>query len=424
MKWSKYWLPTLKEAPQEAQTISHKLMLRAGLVRMLISGVYLYLPLGLRVLRNIEKIIRQEMDNAGASEVLLSALQPIELWQQTNRDELIGDVMIRFTDRRGRRLSLGPTHEEIITFLVKQDLRSYRDLPIILYQIQTKFRDELRPRFGLIRCCEFIMKDAYSFDVDEAGLDRSYSAMFDAYNRIFKRMGLRFAAIKAETGVMGGSESAEFLTPAPCGEDTMLFCKDCQRYSGLESENDHQQIDLQCPYCGSKELEKIPAIEVGHIFKLGTKYSRALELYYLSKDGELNPVVMGCYGIGVSRLISAIIEQHNDEKGIIWPKEVSPFDVLIVSVNPSDKDVTEVSEKIYTELQHQGVQVLWDERDIRAGVKFNDADLVGIPLQIIIGKNASKGKIELKHRRSAKIVELSVGDVTRAKLEEFYDSES
>ncbi len=405
MRWSSYHLPTLKEAPQDAQITSHKLMLRAGLVRMLIAGVYLYMPMGLRVLSKIESIIREEMNAAGGQEVLLSAIQPVELWQESGRDEVIGDVMIRFEDRKGRRLALGPTHEEVITFLARQDIHSYRDMPVILYQIQTKFRDELRPRFGLIRCCEFIMKDAYSFDIDEEGLDRSYSAMFEAYNRIFSRMGLDFAAIQADTGVMGGSESAEFLVPAPCGEDKLIICKRCgARFGGEETAE-------SCIFCGAEDLEVLPAIEVGHIFKLGTKYSESMNLYFLDRDGKSKPVIMGCYGIGVSRLISAIIEQHNDEKGIIWPEEVSPFDVLLVSLNPSDTAIMDLSSRIYEELGQKGISVLWDDRDLRAGVKFNDADLIGIPIQIIVGKKAAENKVEVKERASGEIQEIDLNRV-------------
>ncbi len=413
MKWSQYYLPTLKDAPQEAQITSHKLMLRSGLVRMLIAGVYLYLPLGLRVLRNIERIIREEMNASGAHEVLLSALQPIELWQESGRDEVIGDVMIRFTDRRGRNLSLGPTHEEIITFLARQDIRSYRDLPVILYQIQTKFRDELRPRFGLIRCCEFIMKDAYSFDADEEGLDVSYKNMFSAYERIFSRMGLDFASIQADTGVMGGSESAEFLAPAPCGEDKLIRCRSCNTSYGCESEE-----VPPCPSCSSKDVEVVPAIEVGHIFKLGTKYSESMNLYFLDRDGKRKPVIMGCYGIGVSRLISAIIEQNNDEKGIIWPKEVSPFDVLLITVNVTDEVMMRVSEKIYNRFVDSKPDVLWDDRDERAGVKFNDADLIGIPWQVVVGKRAKEGIVEVKDRRSGEVKDMSVDEAINYLMEE------
>ncbi len=407
MRWSRYYLPTLKSAPQDAQIVSHKLMLRAGLVRMLVAGVYLYLPLGLRVLRRIETIIREEMNASGAHEVLLSALQPVELWQESGRDELIGEVMIRFTDRRGRRLALGPTHEEVITYLAKQDIRSYRDLPVILYQIQTKFRDELRPRFGLIRCCEFIMKDAYSFDVDEGGLDRSYRSMFSAYERIFSRMGLDFVSVQADTGVMGGSESAEFLVPADCGEDELLFCQEC----GARSPKGESNV---CLACASDKVKVVSAIEVGHIFKLGTKYSEALGLYFLDKDGKSKPVIMGCYGIGVSRLISAIIEQHNDEKGIVWPREVAPFSLVLLTLNPAEDWAMEVSERMYSDLSSRGIEVLWDDRDERAGVKFNDADLIGIPVQVIVGKKAKDGKVEVKLRRSGEVREVALDRLPEA----------
>ncbi len=403
MRLSKYYLPTLKSAPQDAQVASHKLMLRAGLARMLVAGVYLYLPLGLRVLRNIERIIRDAMNKAGALEVLLSALQPVDIWRQSGRDKLIGDVMIRFEDRRGRQMALGPTHEEIITFLAKQDINSYRDLPVTLYQIQTKFRDELRPRFGLIRCCEFIMKDAYSFDANEEGLDKSYKRMFNAYNEIFKRLGLEFFAIEADTGVMGGSESAEFLVPAPCGEDMLNICEECGFVFGGEGR--------PCPKCDSGKVERKPAIEVGHIFKLGTKYSEALGLKFIDNNSAEKPVVMGCYGIGVSRLISAIIEQHNDEKGIIWPMEVAPFKVQIITAKTGFDEMS-FSERIHCALEKKGIEVLWDDRDERAGVKFNDADLIGAPYQIIVGKGLANNVVELKERVGP-AAEVPVADIVK-----------
>lgn len=409
MRRSEYYIPTLKAAPQDAQSASHKLIFRAGLARMLSAGVYLYLPLGLRVLDNIMEIIREEMNAKGACEVLLSALQPVELWRASGRDELMGQTMIRYKDRRDRDMALGPTHEEVITYLAKMDINSYRDLPVILYQIQTKFRDELRPRFGLIRCCEFIMKDAYSFDLDEKGLDISYKKMFAAYNSIFSRMGLTFSAIEADTGVMGGSESAEFLAPAPCGEDILCECAKCKRKFGV---HDGEGQNPVCE-CGSTDVEKIPAIEVGHIFKLGTKYTDVFDFSVLDKDGVKKRVIMGCYGIGVSRLISTIIEQHNDEKGIIWPKEVSPFDVALITANV-EPATTEAADRAYKLLQDEGFDVLYDDRDARAGVKFNDADLIGIPIQVIAGKAVKDGKLEIKDRRNGQINAVPINGIAEA----------
>ncbi|HTZ11343.1 MAG TPA: proline--tRNA ligase, partial [Candidatus Margulisiibacteriota bacterium] len=337
MLWSKTFIPTLKENPQEAESDSHRLLLRAGLIRMLMAGAYSYLPLGLKVLNNIERIIREELDSVGAAEVLLPALQPIELWKKSGRDKDIGEVMVRFTDRRGRDIGLGPTHEEVITDLVKNNLSSYRQLPIILYQIQTKFRDELRPRFGLVRACEFIMKDAYSFDRDEAGLDKNYQLIFEAYQRIFKRCGLHTVTTEADSGVMGGKVSHEFMVPAESGEDVILSCPSCgfaETFAGKEKEN--------CPKCKGP-LKKLNTIEVGHIFKLGTKYSVSLGANFLDSDGKQKAVIMGCYGIGVSRLISAVIEQNHDANGIIWPEEVTPYKALILPLEVSDKRCLETA---------------------------------------------------------------------------------
>ena len=408
MFWSKAFIPTLKEAPQEAESNSHKLMLRAGLVRMLMAGVYSYLPLGLKVLNNIEGIIRQEMAACDAAEVLLPALQPQELWAKSGRDKVIGEVMIRFTDRRGRNVSLGPTHEEVITDLVRSQVSSYRQLPLVLYQIQTKFRDELRPRFGLLRSCEFIMKDAYSFDKDEAGLEKNYQAMYAAYNRIFKRCGLEFLTVEADPGVMGGNVSHEFMVPAQSGEDLVLSCPPCKLTIPFK-----EDAGDSCPKC-KLDLEKINAIEVGHIFKLGTKYSVSLGANFLDSDGKLKPIIMGCYGIGVSRLISAIIEQNFDKDGIIWPKEIAPYKASILPLDVTDKEIMQVALDIYKDLTGSGIECLLDDRDERAGVKFKDADLVGLPLQIIIGKEAlKKNTIELKVRQSNKKIIDSKGVVLK-----------
>ena len=395
MFFSKSFIPTLKEVPQEAESISHQLLLRAGLVRMVMAGVYSYLPLGLRALNNIQRIIRQEMDASGAAEVLLPALQPLELLQKTGRDKDIGEVMIRFQDRRGRKVCLGPTHEEIITELAAGFILSYKQLPLILYQIQTKFRDEIRPRFGLIRACEFIMKDAYSFDKDEAGLRLNYQLMFDAYSRIFKRCGLSILITEADSGVMGGKESHEFMVPALGGEDIILSCPKCKKIATPNQKNNET-----CPSCKNK-YEKISAIEIGHIFKLGTKYSLSLGANFLDVDGKSKSVLMGCYGIGISRLISAVIEQNNDKDGIIWPQELSPYKVIILPLDVTDGKIMEIASSAYRELEESGIDVLFDDRDERAGVKFKDADLLGLPLQLIIGKTSLKdGRIELKLRRS------------------------
>ena len=382
MRWSKYFIPTLKEVPTGTEAVSHQLLLRAGLVHMLASGVYSYLPLGWRVLKNIENIIREEMDAAGAHELLMPAQHPIEIWQKTGRDKTLADVMIRFKNKKGAEMCLGATHEEIITDLVKSFVQSYRQLPVTLYQIQTKFRDETRPRFGVVRACEFIMKDAYSFDADDAGLKKNYEAMFQAYKKIFARCGLKPIIAEADTGAMGGKVSHEFLVPAPIGEDK---AKD---ENGVE----HQ------------------AIEVGHIFQLGTKYTEALSALFLDDTGRQHPIIMGCYGIGVSRLIATIIEVSHDEKGIKWPLGVAPFTVEVLPVQVNDPEAMSVAKGIYDGLTKQGIDVLMDDRDESAGRKFNDADLIGIPYRVTIGKRGLlEGKVEIKDRATG-IVESVLKD--------------
>jgi prolyl-tRNA synthetase len=393
--WTKSFISTLKEAPESAESISHRLMLRANMVRMLVAGVYSYLPLGYKVLSKIENIIRNEMDSAGAQELLLPSLQPLELWQKTGRDELLGETMIRFTDRRGRKLCLGPTHEEVVTELAANFVKSYRDLPFVLYQIQTKFRDEVRPRFGIVRSCEFIMKDAYSFDRDTKGLAEIYEKMRSAYEKIFRRCGLDFVSVKADPGIIGGDVSHEFMAPAESGEDTIFKCKICNEVKSLQEAGAED-----CPHC-KKDMEKINTLEVGHIFQLKEKYSKVLGVKFLDEEGKQQAVQMGCYGIGVSRLISAVIEQNNDKDGIIWPPEVAPYKVVIVPVNISDKEILGKANDIYKTLEESGIEVLMDDRDERAGVKFKDADLLGFPLRVTVGnKWTQEKKLELKERRS------------------------
>ncbi len=376
MKWSRYFIPTLKETPVGTEAISHKLLLRSGLVHMLTSGVYSYLPLGWRVLSKIEEIIREEMNVAGALELLMPAIHPLEIWQETGRDKTLEDVMIRFKNKKGTAMCLGPTHEEIVTDLVKTFVQSYRQLPVTLYQIQTKFRDETRPRFGVIRASEFIMKDAYSFDATGDGLQKNYDAMYAAYQKIFARCGLKPIIAQADTGAMGGNLSHEFLVPAAVGEDRA---------------KDENGVEHQC-------------IEVGHIFQLGTKYTEALGALFLDEKGQQKPIIMGCYGIGVSRLIATIIEVHNDDKGIKWPQEVAPFLVEILPVQTSDPAVMRAAEDIYDGLTKSGIDVLMDDRDESAGKKFNDADLIGLPYRITIGKRTLlEGNVEIKDRSTGTV---------------------
>lgn len=393
MFWTTSFISTLKEAPESAESVSHKLMLRANMIRMLVSGVYSYLPYGFKVLSKIEDIIRQEMNACGAQELLMPGLQPLELWQKTGRDALMGETMFRFSDRKNRKLCLGPTHEEVVTELAANFIKSYRDLPFVLYQIQTKYRDELRPRFGIVRSCEFIMKDAYSFDRDQNGLNAIYEKMRLSYEKIFKRCGLTFISVKADSGVIGGDVSHEFMVQAESGEDVLYECVTCGE---IKSSAD-AKVD-SCPHC-QQDMRRITALEVGHIFQLGQKYSKALGVKFLDESGMSHIVQMGCYGIGVSRLISAIIEQNHDENGIIWPREVAPFDIIIVPVNIADTQIWEKSKEIYYILKNAGFEVLLDDRDERAGVKFKDADLLGIPLRVTLGRKwVQEKKIELKMR--------------------------
>jgi len=370
MRWSQAFIPTLKENPSDAEAVSHRLMIRAGFIRRLGSGTYSYLPMGLIVLRKIENIIRQEMNAAGALEVLLPAIQPAGIWEKTGRLDLLKEILISYKDRSGKLNVFGATHEEVITDLMAKEVKSYCDLPKILYQIQTKFRDEPRPRFGVLRSKEFIMKDAYSFDTDNKGLDAVYKRMHEAYCRIFDRCGIKYTAVEADSGFMGGDVSHEFMAPAPCGED---------------------------------KVAGKPAIELGHIFKLRTKYSKALGASFLDEQGQKRDTVMGCYGIGVNRIFAAAIEQNNDKDGIIWPLSIAPYRVVVIEVDPTDNDVRDKSEGIYSRLIKAGIDTLLDDRDERPGIKFKDADLIGFPIQVVIGKKGLKeGKIELKSRKTQK----------------------
>jgi prolyl-tRNA synthetase len=406
--WSESLIPTLKEVPQDAEALSHRLMLRAGLIRKLSSGVYSYLPLGWRVLNKVEKIIRAQMDAAGAQELLLPVLQPARLWKDSGRYQEIGQVMISFRNRRGKEMVLGPTHEEVITEIAAAYFKSYRQLPQILYQIQSKFRDEPRPRFGILRSCEFIMKDAYSFDKDQDGLNKNYQKMYDVYQRILNNCGLRFLTVEADPGMMGGDISHEFMVPASGGEDTVARCISCSwATSNITEQLKKQKVCLKC----RGRLEFQAAIEVGHIFKLGTKYSVALGAKFLDEDGRERPIIMGCYGIGVNRIVASCIEQSYDEHGIIWPPGISPYQVLILPLNVQDEDSKKEAFKIYHDLKNRHVEVLLDERNERAGIKLKDADLIGVPLQIIIGeKKIKQARLELKIRKTGKITTIKKED--------------
>lgn len=393
MRLSKSFIPTLRDDPKEAEIISHKLMLRAGYIKKISSGIYSYLPLGLRVIKKIENIVRQEMDLAGALEVLLPAVQPKELWMETGRWDIYGKELMRIKDRHDREFCLGPTHEEIITELVRNNVPSYKNLPLVLYQIQTKFRDEIRPRFGLMRGREFIMKDCYSFDRDEDGLKKNYEKMFEAYSNIFKRCGLNFRIAQADPGAIGGGFSQEFMVVAKTGEDEIVYCSECSFCTTKELSN--IESDNACGSCSTGVLKIERGIEVGHIFKLGTKYSSKMKAEFLDEDGIRKPFIMGCYGIGIGRTAAASIEQNNDENGIIWPLPIAPYQVAVIPVNVKETDKMNIAENIYNELLQKNVEVIIDDRDERAGIKFKDVDLIGIPIKIIIGKSLSENKVEI-----------------------------
>lgn len=406
MRYAQLLIPTLREDPAEAEVASHRLMVRAGMVRKVASGVYTYLPLGYRVIRKVESIVREEMDRAGAQEILMPVMQPSELWEETGRWGQYGKELFRLTDRHDRWFCLGPTHEEIITDLLRREVRSYRQLPAVFYQIQVKFRDEVRPRFGLMRGREFIMKDAYSFDQGEADAKVSYDKMREAYRRIFGRCGLKFRPVEAVSGLIGGSFSEEFMVLASTGEDTLLVCNACDFAA-----NEEKAAGLQsCPKCAAP-LESQKGIEVGHVFMLGTKYSQSMSAVFLDRDGHERPMVMGCYGIGIGRTAAAAVEQNHDEKGMVWPPAIAPFQVHLLSLTLKSAELLGKVEALHRALEEAGVQVLWDDRDERPGVKFNDADLIGVPYHLIVGeRNLKEGWVEIKVRGSGEVKKVKAAD--------------
>ncbi len=570
MRWSQYFIPTLREDPADAEVISHKLLLRAGLIRQLAAGIYSYLPLGQRVALKVMTVLREEMNRIGGQEFYLPALHPAEIWNESGRWSAIGDDMFRLKDRKGADMCLGMTHEEVFTTLARHQLRSYKQLPQVWYQIQIKFRDEPRPKSGFMRLRTFIMKDAYTFDVDHAGLDRSFADQREAYKRIFARCGLEYTIVEASSGAMGGSESNEFVARTPAGEDLVASCKNCGYAANVEKatsrlapiidgdepvapeefptpgvrtiedliafpggataerqikslvyvatiggqpkpvlalvRGDHQlhetkladglgatavrsahpeeirelmgagagslggvgarerarssgrdlliiadvalqdrrnmttgankdehhlrgvniERDIQverwadlrtvssgesCPRCAEGILEVFKAMEIGHIFKLGTKYSESMGAYVLTQDGKEVPIVMGSYGIGVERIMSAAVEQNHDEDGIIWPRAIAPFDVIVTITNVRDETLRSSGEQLYKELQQSGLDVLLDDRDERAGVKFKDADLIGVPFRITVGKKVSDGLVELFDRRTKQTEAVKLGEI-------------
>ena len=404
MLFSKLLLPTLKDAPQEAEVISHKLMLRAGMVRKVASGIYTWLPLGLKVLRKIENIVREEMDNSGAQEVLMPMVQPKELWNETNRWEKMGPELLRIQDRHERDFCLGPTHEEVITDLIRNNVKSYKELPLNIYQIQTKFRDEVRPRYGVMRGREFLMKDSYSFNIDEACLEETYLAMRNTYKKVLDRMGLEYKIVSADSGAIGGDASEEFHVLAETGEDTIAVSNSSEYAINtellLKEGDDISSLEGKSSPDGKGIIEIKKGIEVGHIFQLGKVYAEDMKANVLNNQGKASTLYMGCYGIGVSRLVAATIEQNNDEKGIIWPQSLAPFDINIIAIGfQKDEKIAKASNSLYKELTNMGYDVLLDDRKDGYGTKIKDSELIGIPLNIIIGKQfIEKEEIEFRTR--------------------------
>ena len=393
MQLSKYPLITYKETPVDAELTSHQLMLRAGLIKKLASGLFSWMPIGLKVLRKIEHIVREEMDRSGAYEVSMPAIQPADLWQETGRWEAYGDLLLKMEDRQGRSFCFGPTHEEVITDIVRNELKTYRQMPVNFYQIQTKFRDEIRPRFGVMRAREFLMKDAYSFHLDQPSLDLEYENMGATYNTIFTRLGLDFRKVRADSGEIGGSVSHEYHVLADSGEDEIGYCDEEDYAANVE------MIEGNTAPNGGK-LSFTRGIEVGHIFQLGDKYSKSMNCTVLNDKGDSIYPLMGCYGIGISRIMASSIEQNHDESGIIWPEPLAPFQIIIVALNKNTEDTTLTkSRKIYHQLLESGYEVLLDDRNERAGVKFADADLLGIPKRLIVSERGLDNQtIELNFR--------------------------
>lgn len=428
MRLSAYFLPTMKETPAEAQIASHRLMLRAGMIRQMSAGIYAWLPLGLRVLRNVEAIVRQEQDRAGCQEMLMPTVQSADLWRESGRYEAYGPEMLRIIDRHEREMLYGPTNEEMITSIFRSEVRSYRDLPKLLYHIQWKFRDEVRPRFGLMRGREFLMKDSYSFDLDFAGARKAYNKMFVAYLRTFSRLGVRAIPMKAESGPIGGDMSHEFLVLADTGESAVFCHRDLLEREvpgdGVDYDGDLQPIvdAWTSLYAATDEkhdaakgaelgdaLVSARGIEVGHIFYFGTKYSKPMNAVVAGPDGQDILVEMGSYGIGVSRMVAAIIEAHHDDNGIIWPESVAPYRVGIINLKIDDAATTAACDAFYQNLRNAGIEALYDDREARAGIKFADMDLIGVPWQLVIGPRGLKnGIVEVKNRATGERQEVTM----------------
>jgi len=434
MRLTNYFLPVLKESPSDAEIISHQLMMRAGMISQSSSGIYSWLPLGLKVLKKIENIVREEQDAAGVNEILMPTIQPADLWKESGRYEDYGKEMLRINDRQDREMLYGPTNEEQVTDIFRRSIKSYKELPQLLYHIQWKFRDELRPRFGVMRGREFLMKDAYSFDLDKQQSEISYNKFFVCYLKTFQRLELKAIPMSAETGPIGGDLSHEFIIISKTGESDIFFDNKL-----LEQENELLNVDyskdLSSLVNSYKELyavsddkfnqddfdknvlkenqTKSKGIEVGHIFSFGTKYSEAMKANVLNNDGKQSTVFMGSYGIGISRLVGAIIESSNDEKGIVWPESVSPYDIGLINLKTKDDDISSISDDIYEKLSNSGLDVLYDDKNDNPGVKFSRMDLIGIPYQVIVGnKSKSESIIEVKNRKSGDLTEVKIENLT------------
>ena len=422
MRLSKYFLPTLKENPIDATVVSHQLMVRAGMIRQTASGIYSWLPLGLKVLRKVEKIIKEEMDKSGALEVLMPTIQPAELWIESGRYEAYGKEMLRIKDRHDRDILYGPTHEEVVTDLFRKNVTSYKDLPKNLYQIHWKFRDEIRPRFGLMRGREFLMKDSYSFDLTEEDARKTYDLMYETYFKIFRKMGLKPIALRADTGAIGGDLSHEFHILADVGESAIFYDK---KFDELSAKEEIDIAQTQKIYAMADDLhvpEKCPipadhlvsrrGIEVGQVFNFGLKYSKAMEASVMGAGGEKIYPNMGSYGIGVSRVVAAAIEANHDENGIIWPAQISPFDVILINIRVGDEACDKACEELYSRLQNKGIEVLYDDTKNSLGQKFSVADLIGVPTQIIVGpKSLALGKVEIKNRKTGEKSDVELGRI-------------
>ena len=421
MYFSKLFVPTTRQDPSDAELISHKLMVRSGMIKKTAAGIYNWLPLGYKVLKKVENIVRKNLDNFSAQEILMPMVQPAELWKESLRFDQYGKELLKFKDRSDRDFVLGPTHEEIICEIFRSYPISYKELPINLYQIQTKFRDEIRPRFGVMRCREFLMKDAYSFDIDEKGMEKSYENMKDAYVSIFNDIGLDYRIVKADAGNIGGDVSEEFHIIADSGED-LLAISDSSDFAAnvevLEYEKDPSELDGEPSPDGKGKLMIKRGIEVGHIFQLGQKYSEKMSVSIKDSSGKGIDVFMGCYGVGVSRIVAASIEQNHDDKGIIWPYAIAPFHVNVICLDPKKEEVLKECESVYQIIKDAGHDVLLDDRDIRAGQKFTDNEILGIPYSIVIGpKNFSNNSFEFVPRKTNKKLDLNIDEI-KQRLEE------